>query len=154
MTEINQALLAPCGLYCGVCAIFIAHRDNNLKFKDRLVNVYKPLTESIDDIQCTGCLSNGIIFGYCQSCPIKSCVKEKDLEGCYQCNDWPCKLINRFPIPVGKKVIMRVIPQWRELGTEKWIKKEEIRYHCPYCGNSLFRGAKRCNSCKISVDVD
>lgn len=154
MTEVKQELLAPCGLYCGVCSIYIAHRDNNIKFKDRLVNLYKPLIESIDDIQCTGCLSKGIIFSYCQSCPIKSCAKEKDLEGCYQCGDWPCKLIKRFPIPVGKKVIMRAIPQWRELGTEKWVKDEVNRYHCPDCGNPLFRGAKRCNNCKISVDVD
>ncbi len=154
MTEINKALLAPCGLYCGVCAIYIAHRDNNLKFKDRLVNVYKPFSESIDDIQCTGCLSDGIIFGYCKSCPIKSCVKEKDLDGCYQCSDWPCTLIQNFPIPVGKKVIMRAIPEWRELGTEKWVESEEKRYKCPDCGNILFRGTKRCNKCKIPVDVD
>jgi hypothetical protein len=25
---INPDLIAPCGLYCGVCAIYIAHRDN------------------------------------------------------------------------------------------------------------------------------
>ena len=49
---------------------------------------------------------------------------------------------------------MRVIPQWRELGTEEWVKKEEERYHCSNCGNPLFRGAKRCNKCKNSVDVD
>ena len=154
MGEINKALLAPCGLYCGVCAIYIAHRDDNLKFKERLVNVYKPLTEAIDDVQCTGCLSEGIIFGFCQNCPIKSCVKEKEIESCTQCNEWPCKIINRFPIPVAKKVIMRAIPQWRELGTAEWVEKEEERYHCPNCGNFLFRGAKRCNKCKISVDVD
>ncbi|TET59251.1 MAG: DUF3795 domain-containing protein, partial [Promethearchaeota archaeon] len=41
MSDINKALLAPCGLYCGVCAIHIADRDNNLKFKEKLVDVYK-----------------------------------------------------------------------------------------------------------------
>jgi hypothetical protein len=25
---INPDLIAPCGLYCGVCAIYIAHRGN------------------------------------------------------------------------------------------------------------------------------
>jgi predicted RNA-binding Zn-ribbon protein involved in translation (DUF1610 family) len=154
MVEINQALLAPCGLYCGVCAVYISHKDNNLKFKERLVNVYKPLTKTIDDVKCTGCLSKDTVFGYCQTCPIKTCVKEKEIESCSQCNDWPCKIINRFPIPVGKKVIMRTIPQWRELGTAKWVEEEEKRYHCPNCGNFLFRGAKRCNKCNASVNVD
>ncbi|MFX1456821.1 MAG: DUF3795 domain-containing protein [Promethearchaeota archaeon] len=153
MSELNQALLAPCGLYCGVCAIYIAHRDNNLKFKERLVNVYKPISNSIDDIKCNGCLSEEIVFGYCQSCSIKSCVKEKNIDGCFQCDDWPCKFIDGFPIPVGKKVIMRAIPQWRELGTEQWVKREEERYHC-LCGNPLFRGAKRCNNCGNTVNVD
>ena len=37
----NPDFIAPCGLYCGVCAIYIAHRDNNKKFKARLVNLYK-----------------------------------------------------------------------------------------------------------------
>ena len=38
---INPDLIAPCGLYCGVCAIYIAHRDNNEKFKRRLLNLYQ-----------------------------------------------------------------------------------------------------------------
>jgi len=38
---INPDLIAPCGLYCGVCAIHIAGRDSNIKFKERLVNLYK-----------------------------------------------------------------------------------------------------------------
>ncbi len=154
MSKINPDLLAPCGLYCGVCAVYISHRDNNLKFKEKLVSVYKPMTNSIDDVECTGCLSDGIVFGYCNNCPIKSCVKEKELEGCHQCETWPCKIIERFPIPVGKQVIMRAIPQWREYGTEKWVEEEENRYHCPDCGNPLFRGVRRCNKCGISVSVD
>ena len=38
---VNPDLISPCGLYCGVCAIYIAHRDNNEKFKERLVGLYK-----------------------------------------------------------------------------------------------------------------
>ena len=38
---VNPDFLAPCGLYCGVCAIYIADRDNNQKFKERLVDLYK-----------------------------------------------------------------------------------------------------------------
>ena len=156
MPEINRALLAPCGLYCGVCAIHIADRDNKSKFKKILVDVYKPFSKTIEDIKCKGCLAENQedIFGYCKMCPIRDCVKGKGFESCYQCDDFPCKFVDKFPVPVGKKVILRAIPQWKELGTEKWVEEEEKRYHCPECGNSLFRGAKRCNKCGISVDVD
>ncbi len=153
LVEIKNELLAPCGLYCGVCAIYMAHNDNNLKFKEKLVNVYKPMTKTIDDIHCEGCLSDDK-FGWCQTCPIRSCSQEKGYEGCFQCSDFPCKMIDRFPIEVGKKVILRAIPQWKELGTEKWVEMEEKRYLCRECGNKLFRGAKRCNKCGISVNID
>jgi hypothetical protein len=156
MSKINRALLAPCGLYCGVCAIHIADRDNNSKFKKILVDVYKPFSKTVEDIKCKGCLAEKEedIFGYCKMCPIRDCVKSKGFESCYQCEDFPCKFIDKFPVPVGKKVILRAIPQWKELGTEKWVEAEENRYHCPDCGNSLFRGAKRCNKCGITVNVD
>lgn len=38
--KINSALVSPCGLYCGVCAIYIVHRDNNLKLKVKLLIFY------------------------------------------------------------------------------------------------------------------
>lgn len=154
MVEIKKDLLAPCGLYCGVCSIYIAHRDNNLKFKEKLLPVYRAFAKSVDDIACTGCLSDGIIFPVCRVCSIKNCCNDKGIEGCHQCNEFPCKFINNFPIPVGKKVILRAIPFWRENGTEEFVEQEEKRYRCPNCGNPLFRGAKRCNKCKVDVNVD
>jgi hypothetical protein len=154
----DQALNAPCGLYCGVCAVYYATKENNLKFKERLVNVYRgklPDSDALtpDDISCMGCLSEKP-FGYCARCDIKDCTREKGYEGCHQCPAFPCQLIEDFPIPVGKKVIMRAIPHWREVGTENWISDEEARYLCPSCGHKLFRGARRCNRCKTEVDLD
>ncbi|MFW9936484.1 MAG: DUF3795 domain-containing protein [Candidatus Thorarchaeota archaeon] len=154
MVEVKKELLAPCGLYCGVCSIYIAHRDNNIKFKQVLLPVYKAFAKSVDDIACTGCLSSDVVFPVCRSCPIKKCCTDKGIEGCYQCDEFPCKFITNFPIPVGKKVIMRTIPYWREHGTEKFVEEEEKRYICPECGNPLFRGVKKCNKCKTPVNVD
>jgi hypothetical protein len=31
--KVDPDLVAPCGLYCGVCAVYIGHRDNNQKLK-------------------------------------------------------------------------------------------------------------------------
>ena len=154
MVEVNKALLSPCGLYCGVCAIYIAHRDNNQKFKQILLPIYKAFAKNVEDISCTGCLSDGIVFPMCKMCPIKKCTKEKGIEGCHQCDEFPCKNINNFPVPIAKKIMLRSIPTWRELGTEKWVEEEEKRYICPECGNKLFRGAKKCNICKVAVAVD
>ena len=156
--RINPDCAAPCGLYCGVCAILYASRDDNLKLKEKLVELYKDRLPggdrlSVQDIRCKGCLSEEP-FVYCKQCDIKTCTKSKGYAGCHECADFPCSLVEEFPMPVGKKVILRAIPHWREVGTEKWIEDEESRYHCPECGHKLFRGARRCNRCTREVDLD
>ena len=148
--EVKKSLAAPCGLYCGVCGIYIAHRDDNVKFKERLTTVYNV---PVEEIACKGCLSDEVFF-HCRQCPIKSCNERKGIEGCHQCDEFPCQLIEDFPIKVGKKVILRAIPTWRELGTKKWMEEEEKRYICPYCGYPVFRGAKRCRQCRNPLDLD
>lgn len=150
--QIKKEWLSPCGLYCGVCGILIADRDRNQKFKERLATVYgvKP-----EHIKCEGCLAaEDQVFGYCKVCPIKTCTRERGYEGCHQCGEFPCAHIESFPMPVGKRVMLRAVPEWREWGTEKWVAAEEKRYHCPACGSPLFRGAKRCRECREPVDVD
>ena len=156
--KINPDYIAPCGLYCGVCGILYATRENNRKFKEILADFYSdklPEGEklSFEDIHCKGCLSSEPFY-FCKECVIKDCVTKKGYTGCHECADFPCTLIEEFPIPLGKKVILRAIPYWRKVGTEKWIMDEEARYICPECGHMLFRGAKRCNKCKTPVDLD
>jgi len=162
--KIDPDFIAPCGLYCGVCAIFIAYRDNNEKFKERLAGLYKggvpgkgalPNNESLstEDIRCHGCLSDDL-FLYCKQCKIRDCTREKGYTGCHQCDEFPCQYIEDFPMAVGKKVILRAIPYWRKVGTEKWIQDEEARYICPECGNRVFRGVVKCNQCKAKLDLD
>jgi predicted RNA-binding Zn-ribbon protein involved in translation (DUF1610 family) len=129
-----------------------ATRDGSAKFAERLATVYNLPPE---EIHCEGCLAEGdAVFTYCRVCPIKSCTAERGLAGCNECDDWPRENIDNFPIPVGKKVMMRAIPHWREVGTERWVADEKARYACPSCGARLFRGAKRCRACGESVDVD
>ena len=73
MMKINPDFISPCGLYCGVCAIYIAHRNNNQKFKERLVGLYRgevpgkgalPDNENLspENIRCGGCLSDDLFI--------------------------------------------------------------------------------------------
>jgi hypothetical protein len=160
----NPEFLSPCGLYCGVCAIYLAHHDDNMKLKEGLAALYRgaapgkgalPNAASLtaEDIRCRGCLSDER-FMHCRQCDIRNCAVEKEITGCHECNEFPCRHIDDFPMSVGKKVILRAVPYRREFGDEKWVCDEEARYTCPTCGNKVFRGAMKCNKCKAQLDLD
>jgi len=147
-------LLSPCGLYCGTCAIYQASQNNDLAMKKKLMKAYWPYTRKIEDIHCTGCLSDGEKFKHCRKCGIRNCVEKKHIEGCHHCDSFPCWRIKFFPVKTGRKVMRRAIPARRELGTEKWVAAEEQRYTCTECGFQLFRGVKRCSRCKTPMNLD
>ncbi|MDY6823327.1 MAG: DUF3795 domain-containing protein [Thermodesulfobacteriota bacterium] len=155
----NPDLMAPCGLYCGSCAVYIATRDNNEKFKKVMANLYGSKPE---DTECQGCMQPdppNKLYAVCQLCGIRDCVKAKGYYSCHQCDDWPCSLVEKFPLSTGHRVIKRAIPEWRrkvaemgdKKGSEEWARSECERYHCPDCGYPLFRGAQRCRSCKAEL---
>jgi hypothetical protein len=155
----NKDLMAPCGLYCGLCGVYIATRDENKKFKKIMGNIYGTAPEKTE---CLGCMkpdSNKKLYGFCKKCKIRDCVKSKGYYSCHQCDEWPCDMIENFPVTTGAKVIKRTIPIWRakvaengdEEGSVEWARAECERYHCSSCGKPLFRGAQRCRSCKKEI---
>ena len=162
--NINPDFISPCGLYCGVCAIYMAHRDNNQKFKEMLVGLYKgkvpgkgtlPNNENLSTkkIRCHGCLSDDL-FMHCKQCEIRGCTREKGYTGCHQCDEFPCQYIEKFPMTVGKRLRISAIPYRPKVGTETWIRDEAPRYFCPESGNKVFRGVVKCNQCKAKLDLD
>ena len=52
---VHEELLAPCGLYRGVCGVYIADHDGNDKFKERLTTVSNC---SVEGIKSKGCPSD------------------------------------------------------------------------------------------------
>jgi len=155
----DTRLHAPCGLCCATCGVYIAHRDGNTKFRDILARLYGSRPE---DTHCLGCMQDEpaeLLYGFCQQCAIRSCVRGRGLYSCHQCDEFPCEHIERFPVPVGRRVMKRAVPSWRALvaelgdeeGSQAWVRSECERCHCPSCGSPLFRGATRCRRCKREV---
>lgn len=81
----RTALVAPCGIDCGVCELYTARYDEKL----RKLMVSKGIPES--KLPCDGCRN---IDGKCPviqgDCKTYSCVKAKGVEFCHECGDFPC----------------------------------------------------------------
>lgn len=155
----NKNLMAPCGLYCGTCGIYLATRDENTKFKAVLSRMYGTPPEMTACLGCMQTSKDATIFGYCEMCAVRECAGEKGFYSCHQCEDWPCQHFTDFEFPIGVRVRERAIPSWQqkvsELGHEQgcvaWARSEVELYHCSGCGEPLFRGAQRCRACKKFV---
>ncbi len=89
VTNERMNLVAPCGIDCGVCELFIC-RDNSLLYSDLLS---KGIPE--DKIPCDGCR---IVRGMCPviegKCDTFVCRTEKSVDFCYDCGEFPCSKLN------------------------------------------------------------
>lgn len=82
--KIDMIMFAPCGMNCKVCYKHCYHKT-----------------------PCAGCLnSDKGKPEHCRKCKIKDCIKDKGWSYCFECSDYPCKLIKNL-----EKAITRDIKQ-------------------------------------------
>ena len=143
--SVKKEYLAPCGLYCSVCSIRAADKNNDHKLKQQLAFFFGT---SPENITCEGCMSERPFEKMVKTCSIRACAQKKELEGCHQCDDFPCNIVNNYPIEPARIRILEAIPRWKELGTEAYVAEVEKRYTCSKCGTLLHRYATECNNCQ------
>jgi len=124
----KRALTAPCGLDCFNCEIY---EDNLTEEFARMLN--EKTGVPVMALSCKGCrLQNGAHWHLPQEgCATLTCAKEKGLDLCCHCTDFPCELLapiadgaERFPHNFKLYNLCRI----RKLGLEKWIEESgEIR---------------------------
>lgn len=138
MTENNLRLVGYCGLYCGLCAhrARIPRRARLLKetlhdegmdswykyvpsMKETFPVFWKFLRE-LTKMDCT-CRTGGGP----PDCSIRICAKEKGVDACPLCKEYPCDLINNLA-----EHYVTVIQDGRRLqriGLKAWVKEQEKR---------------------------
>lgn len=93
-------MIAYCGLVCSSCPTYLATQNDDDVARQKTADLYaekfgfdlKP-----EDINCGGCKSEGEkLIGYCQSCNIRQCCRQKGSENCALCSDQPCEDLIKF----------------------------------------------------------
>jgi len=130
--------VAYCGLYCGLCAQRgripqQAHQlqqtlreegfDDFYQYVPEMKEAFPPFwqfLQKLAEFDCTCRTSGGP-----PDCKIRQCAKQKSIEVCTQCKEYPCTLIQalaeHYPtiIQDGKRL--------QKIGLEKWVKEQEER---------------------------
>lgn len=95
-----QKMTAYCGLICTNCPTYLATQADDDVARAKTAEFYEKkfgFKLKPEDINCDGCLSvGGKLIGYCHSCEIRKCAKEKTIEHCAKCDEQPCDKLKRF----------------------------------------------------------
>jgi hypothetical protein len=150
--EMDEKLVAPCGLYCGACEMFRAdHDDNELKLRELAKGMsekFRPV--SVEEMRCDGCLGEGQINVWCQGCNIRLCSKHSAEQTlCSECPEFPCERLSAFNndgMPHHSEIIAN-LRQLKKIGLTDWAKNEEMRWRCPQCQTQLSWYDQSCPQC-------
>lgn len=89
LREERALLVAPCGIDCGICEMHMC-KDN-----PQLLQYFLSKGYPQEKLPCKGCRS---IEGHCPvigcECETYRCVKKKEVDFCYECQDFPCGKLN------------------------------------------------------------
>ncbi len=88
----NVQILAPCGIDCAICPAYHATQESD---HDELAKIAEKWASDdtsyeAEDLICDGCYGERISKD-CGACWIKNCVRDRGLENCAHCKEYPCE---------------------------------------------------------------
>jgi hypothetical protein len=138
-----------CGIYCSACSVA-------MQGKTGLTDGFAACLGSVpkEDIACGGCKSDNVYYG-CRICGLRSCAREKNVEHCIECSEYPCKNYRSW------QKAAKLLPHIKEAadsleaikrdGVDHWLDSQKKRWSCPSCGTPFSWYASTCNNCGRSL---
>lgn len=134
-----RELAGICGLYCGACPVYRAYKDKDSTLLRKLAAVGNI---PVEKIACDGCLSPSYRLYLppdSRDCNFRRCAKKHKVTWCFECTEFPCKMINDFSRDgrAHHTAVIENLKEMKSLGVDKWLKIQEKRWLCPHCGKKL-----------------
>ncbi|EDS72755.1 hypothetical protein ANASTE_00465 [Anaerofustis stercorihominis DSM 17244] len=128
MPEVSDEIMfAPCGMNCTIC--------------------YR---HCFSKRPCEGCLKGDRDKPkHCRVCKIKDCVREQGYKYCYECGDFPCKLIKNLERSYKKYKVSLIENSLtvREKGIGVFILEQREKYKCSECKGIISIHDRVCSEC-------
>ncbi|MEK8193793.1 DUF3795 domain-containing protein [Clostridioides difficile] len=129
---IETIMFAPCGMNCMVCYKHCYHK--------------KP---------CAGCLNSDIGKPeHCRKCKIKDCVHEKGISYCYECSEYPCKLIKNLEKSYNTRYRASLVANSlfvKENGLKAFMVQQKETFTCPICDGIISIHDSECSECQWGI---
>lgn len=142
----DKRLAAVCGLFCPACTLYIGTTENE---PHRLKAVADSYHTSPEVWKCYGCRSKKRGYFCKNECKMVDCAKEKGVEFCVECDEYPCQELRTF-----KEQRPHRIELWenqrriKEVGYARWYGEMLDHYACPQCGTLNSAYDLKCRSCR------
>ncbi|MEN6351448.1 MAG: DUF3795 domain-containing protein [Syntrophomonas sp.] len=132
--------LSPCGLDCSRCAGFkggpisrlssgLLEQLGNYRIMAAIMQNFEPAFASYEQFEgilktfaaasCEGCRGEESLCPV--SCRVKSCHKDKKVDFCFQCSDFPCD--GQAEIPIGERWL-KINQRMKEIGVEMYYEEQ------------------------------
>ena len=126
MVNLNKGLIAPCGMNCGICSSYLAHK-NNISGKGFP--------------NCIGCRPRDKQCAFLKKkCKDGLKLLKGEIEFCFECNYCPYENLTRLDKSYREKYEMSMIDNLDEIknsGIDYFIENQEKKYKCPKCINLI-----------------
>lgn len=132
--NIDTVMFAPCGMNCKVCYKHCFHKE-----------------------PCAGCLdSNKEKPEHCRKCEIKDCIGKKSRFYCFECPEYPCKLIKNLEKSYNiryRASLMENSCFVKTHGLEYFMEQQKAKYTCSRCGGIISIHDKKCSECREKIET-
>jgi len=127
----NKELVAACGLYCGACGIYLATQESDNK---KILQYALVLNQTFEETLCDGCGAKKKSLHCSKMCIFIECKRQKGVDFCYECEEFPCKALNEFKSKMPHRIeIIESQNRMKEIGIENWLIEMQDYFSCPHC---------------------
>ena len=136
-------LIAYCGLYCGACSFKVTYEQKSREHIKALPSRYDEYKDQPFQ-SCPGCREDP----EGADCEIRNCARQKSVDHCGVCHDFPCKIITDFcndGVP-HHAAVLENLQTLKDKGVDAWLKAQKVKWTCE-CGNALSWYLRECIKC-------
>ena len=131
----KKELIAPCGMYCGLCDKYLAYSHQLPKKRGKVSH-------------CKGCRPLNKNCSFVK----KKCVNGKiyEIDYCYECDLFPCAILKKGSTKYNDRYsysLVESLNMIKKNGADWFINKIEKQFNCERCGDTICVHNHKCYSC-------